>query len=99
MRPVAFYAAAAIIAVFLPAVGWTYAALHGGFLCHQPTTLAGIFAAIYAGRLADDFGATAALSSRARARAMHAAGHSYGYGWFVGKDGRNHVGIDREPLW
>ena len=88
MHPVAFYVAIAMLLVFIPAVAWTYISLYNGFLAHQPTTLAGIYAAVYA---TDVSPATSAAAKRV-------AGVRYGYGWFVGRDGRRHVGVGTEPL-
>jgi len=87
MQPVAFYVAVAMLLVFIPAVAWTYISLYNGFLTHQPTTLAGIYAAVYA---------TDVSPTTAAAKGM--TGERYGYGWFVGSDGRRHVGVGTEPL-
>jgi len=83
MRAAAFYAAVTMLVFFIPAVIWTYVSLYHGFLVHQPTTLAGMYSAIYASDV--DTAAMAKGVDNGR----------YGYGCFVGRDGKRHVGIER----
>ncbi|KAI5853621.1 hypothetical protein BZA05DRAFT_396668 [Tricharina praecox] len=91
MYPSAFYVSIVLLLLFIPGVIWTYASLYQGFLAHQPTTLAGVYAAIYA----SDVDATKAM---VRGVDGGTGGARYGYGWFVGGDGARHVGIATEPL-
>jgi len=83
MRPVAFYATVTMLVFLIPAVIWTYVSLYHGFLVHQPTTLAGMYSAIYASD----------VDTAAMAKGVDS--ERYGYGCFVGRDGKWHVGIGR----
>jgi hypothetical protein len=99
MQPVAFYVSLVLLVLFVPAVIWTFASLYHGFLTHQPTSLAGLYASLYASCALEDAKGTGHMDEKDRARTMDATGARYGYGWFVGRDGEIHVGIEREPLF
>ncbi|KAJ9639924.1 hypothetical protein H2199_006157 [Coniosporium tulheliwenetii] len=68
------------------------------FLPRLPTTIASIIATFAASHAVRDFGSTAHLSTKERAEFIGALGTKYGYGSFIGTDGKGHVGIEKEPL-
>ncbi|KAF4507871.1 hypothetical protein G6O67_004322 [Ophiocordyceps sinensis] len=69
------------------------------FLPRQPNTIASVLAYIHQSKMLYDFVGTAKMSSRAEtARRLHAGGRRYGLGWFEGRDGQTHCGVDQEEL-
>ncbi|KAI5854460.1 hypothetical protein BZA05DRAFT_394306 [Tricharina praecox] len=95
IRPLALRIAVAILLAFVPAIVAAYVCLADASLVHQPTTLAGLFSAVYA----CDFDAGAVAGDKRGKRGKRGKeGYVYGYGWFVGRDGRRHVGVAKEPL-
>jgi hypothetical protein len=46
----------------------------------------------------DDFVDTETLTSQQMTRHSMSSGKRYGFGWFIGRDGMDHCGIDSEPL-
>ncbi|KAI5842035.1 hypothetical protein BZA05DRAFT_208676 [Tricharina praecox] len=100
MRPVAFFIAVGILVLIIfPAIVWTYVALYRAFLCHAPTNLAGIYAAVYASRARMDVQGTERMKPILRARTLELLGYKYRYGWFLAKDGDRHFGVEREALY
>jgi hypothetical protein len=88
-----------LLVVFLPAILWTYISLYHAFLAHSPVSLAGTYAAFYASTLVlEDVSGTERITTRERAQILKQLGFRYGYGWFMGRDGKTHAGIEREPL-
>jgi len=84
--------------VVAPAIVATYITLYRAFLCHAPTNLAGVYAAVYASRARLDVKDTERQSPALRAKTLDLLAYRYRYGWFVGKDGQRHFGVEREPL-
>ncbi|KAJ9156706.1 DUF3433 domain protein [Pleurostoma richardsiae] len=68
------------------------------FLPRQPNTIASHLAFIHQSKMLYDFVGTEKLSSAAMARTLEALGKRYGLGWFEGRDGQTHCGVDQEPL-
>jgi hypothetical protein len=96
MEPLAFWISCSLIALcIIPVTMWTYTALFNGFVCHQPTSLAGTYAAFYASDALKDMEGTEGIRSAERGKRLKALNHSYGYGWFVGNDSKKHYGIHR----
>ena len=67
------------------------------FLPRQPTTIASILAFIHQSKMLYDFVGTEKFSV-AQMRAKLDDGKTYGLGWFEGRDGQTHCGVDREDL-
>ncbi|KAF1987157.1 hypothetical protein K402DRAFT_446032 [Aulographum hederae CBS 113979] len=67
------------------------------FLPRQPGTIASVLAMIHQSNMLIDFVGTEQLDSRRMTQHLEKLGGSYGFGWFVGRDGEDHCGIDREP--
>ncbi|KAI5814451.1 hypothetical protein BZA77DRAFT_318896 [Pyronema omphalodes] len=96
MRPVAFWVSVVMLVLFLPVVGWTYISLFNGFLTHEPTSLAGTYAAFYASDVLEDVKGMHLMREKERKEALLKKGGLYRYGWFTGGDGKTHFGIARD---
>jgi hypothetical protein len=98
MTPLAFWVSIALLAVFIPVVIAVYFSLYSAFLVHSPTTLAGLYAAFHASSVVGSLSGTENIRSKERRKRLELLGNTYGYGWYLGKDGEKHVGIEKEPL-
>lgn len=67
------------------------------FLPRQPNTIASVLAFIHQSKMLYDFVGTAKYSSAEMARKLE-DGKTYGLGWFLGRDGQTHCGVDQEEL-
>ena len=70
----------------------------GRFLLRMPTNISAVIALFAASSAIIDMEGTSRLSKTKRRKHLDDLGHTYGYGTFVGTDGDEHVGIEREPL-
>lgn len=68
------------------------------FLPRQPTTIASVLAFIHQSQMMYYFNDTEMSSCKALGRSLDELGGTYGFGWFEGRDGRNHLGIDKEEI-
>lgn len=76
----------------------TYIHRPGNFLSNLPTSLAVEISTYYASNAVDDVAGTEAMNPEERAKFLKRLGNRYGYGVYVGRDGKQHFGVDREPL-
>ncbi|CAM1500682.1 Fc.00g098440.m01.CDS01 [Cosmosporella sp. VM-42] len=67
------------------------------FLPRQPNTIASILAFIHQSKMLYNFVGTAKLSTAEMAKKLD-DGKTYGLGWFQGRDGQTHCGVDQEEL-
>jgi hypothetical protein len=67
------------------------------FLPRQPNTIASILAFIHQSKMLYNFVGTAKLSNNDMAKKLD-DGKTYGLGWFTGRDGQTHCGVDQEEL-
>ncbi|KAL6878793.1 hypothetical protein J3F83DRAFT_257314 [Trichoderma novae-zelandiae] len=67
------------------------------FLPRQPTTIASVLAYIHQSKMLYDFVGTEKFTS-AQVRQRLGEDKTYGLGWFVGRDGQKHCGVDQEEL-
>lgn len=67
------------------------------FLPRQPNTIASILAFIHQSKMLYNFVKTNELSNSDMARRLN-DGTTYGLGWFIGRDGQTHCGVDQEEL-
>jgi hypothetical protein len=67
------------------------------FLPRQPNTIASVLAFIHQSNMLYTFVGTAKLSNAEMAKRLD-DGTTYGLGWFVGRDGQVHCGVDKEEL-
>ncbi|ATY65630.1 hypothetical protein A9K55_001538 [Cordyceps militaris] len=75
------------------------------FLPRQPNTIASVLAFIHQSKMLYSFVGTAKLNSTEMAKRLREMGEraggapvTYGLGWFEGRDGQTHCGVDQEEL-
>ncbi|KAK4038035.1 hypothetical protein C8A01DRAFT_48329 [Parachaetomium inaequale] len=68
------------------------------FLPRQPNTIASVLAYIHQSKMLYGFVGTAKLSNAEMLRRLEELGKTYGLGWFQGRDGQSHCGVDEEEL-
>lgn len=70
------------------------------FLPRQPATISSVLAFIYQSKMLTDFTGTEQMDTGERKRVLKqkTVGKTYGFGWYRGRDGKQHVGIDEEDL-
>lgn len=67
------------------------------FLPRQPNTIASVLAFIHQSKMLWNFVGTAKFTSTEMAKKLD-DGKTYGLGWFQGRDGQTHCGVDQEEL-
>ncbi|KAM0148057.1 hypothetical protein ACHAQE_007396 [Botrytis cinerea] len=93
-----FFLALAIL-VFLICISiLSYARRRHPFLPRQPSSIASILAFIYQSNMLYDFVGTEKLNNREMEERLVGIGKKYGLGWFKGRDGEMHCGVDEEEL-
>ncbi|OHE95338.1 hypothetical protein CORC01_09349 [Colletotrichum orchidophilum] len=68
------------------------------FLPRQPNTISSHLAFIHQSKMIYDFVNTARMSNAEMTRYLEGLGKTYGLGWFEGRDGKTHCGVDEEEL-
>jgi uncharacterized protein DUF3433 len=68
------------------------------FLPREPGSIAGVLAYIHQSRMLDDFVDTETMDSKQMTAHLEERGKKYGLGWFNGRDGQDHCGVDQEPI-
>ncbi|KAH6697425.1 hypothetical protein F5X68DRAFT_4423 [Plectosphaerella plurivora] len=68
------------------------------FLPRQPNTIASVLAYIHQSNMIYNFKDTSKFSNKQMARHLKGLDHQYGLGWFRGRDGQMHCGVDHEEL-
>lgn len=68
------------------------------FLPRQPNTIASVLAFIHQSKMLWSFVGTEKLGNREIVDFLEDVGQTYGLGWFEGRDGMEHCGIDQEEL-
>ncbi|KAI9643801.1 hypothetical protein NHQ30_007151 [Ciborinia camelliae] len=93
------FALALIILLFLIFVSMlSYTRRRHPFLPRQPSSIASILAFIYQSKMLYDFVGTEKLNNREMEEKLVRIGKQYGLGWFKGRDGEMHCGVDEEEL-
>lgn len=82
----------AIVAIFV------YVCRPGEYLARLPTSIASIIGLFAASAAVLDLQDTSRLDNKARAAHLQKLDTSYGYGSYVGADGRVHIGIEKVPF-
>lgn len=67
------------------------------FLPRQPNTIASVLAFIHQSKMVYNFVGTTKMNSSEMAKRLD-DGTTYGLGWFAGRDGQVHCGVDQEEL-
>ncbi|MBE3044935.1 DUF3433 domain-containing protein [Candidatus Bathyarchaeota archaeon] len=90
---------ALIILLYLVGLGSVvFARRRHPFLPRQPNTIASVLAYIHQSKMLYDFVGTSRLGGAEMAGRMESGGKTYGLGWFQGRDGLSHCGVDEEEL-
>ena len=76
----------------------TYKRRHHKFMPRQIGTIASVLAMIYQSKMLLDFVDTETLTSSQMTKHLEKRGKTYALGWFSGRDGDDHLGIDEEPI-
>ncbi|KAJ4395974.1 hypothetical protein N0V93_000190 [Gnomoniopsis smithogilvyi] len=90
---------ATIILLYMAGVaGVVYVRRRTPFVPRQPNTIASVLAFIHQSKMLYDFVGTEKYSNSMMVNFLTETGKSYGLGWFEGRDGRVHCGVDEEEL-
>ncbi len=68
------------------------------FLPRQPNTIASVLAFIHQSKMLYDFVGTSKFSNAEMVGKLEGLEKTYGLGWFKGRDGQTHCGVDQEEL-
>lgn len=68
------------------------------FLPRQPNTIASVLGYIHQSKMLYDFVGTEKKSNAEMGQYLENVGRTYGLGWFEGRDGRTHCGVDQEEM-
>ncbi|CAI4215149.1 unnamed protein product [Parascedosporium putredinis] len=91
--------AAALILVYMGVISTlVFARRRHPFLPRQPNTIASVLAYIHQSKMLYDFVNTSTLSHADMDEKLEGLGKKYGLGWFQGRDGQTHCGVDQEEL-
>lgn len=93
-----------IMAYLMAVVGLVIAYRRKPFLPRQPSTIASVLAYVHQSKMLwhftspQDEGATVEESNNKMVKRLEEERKTYGYGWFTGRDGKRHCGVEEEPL-
>ncbi|KAI1501502.1 hypothetical protein F5X99DRAFT_201759 [Biscogniauxia marginata] len=68
------------------------------FLPRQPNTIASVLAFMHQSKMLYDFVGTTKFDNMQMRAHLEGIGKTYGLGWFDGRDGQTHCGVDEEEL-
>ncbi|KAI0395406.1 hypothetical protein F5Y17DRAFT_423472 [Xylariaceae sp. FL0594] len=68
------------------------------FLPRQPNTIASVLAFMHQSKMLYDFVDMTKCTNAERLEKLETLGKTYGLGWFTGRDGQTHCGVDEEEL-
>ncbi|KAI1133378.1 hypothetical protein F5Y10DRAFT_87032 [Nemania abortiva] len=68
------------------------------FLPRQPNTIASVLAFMHQSKMLYNFVGTSKLTNTQMREKLEEFGKTYGLGWFNGRDGQTHCGVDEEEL-
>jgi hypothetical protein len=94
----AFVIAQTILCIYALTTVFLYSHRPWRILPRLPTSIASSVAFFAAGFAVEGFKGTSGMSEKDRREWIKWQGYRWAYGKFVGKDGRVHVGIEREPF-
>ncbi|OCL06176.1 hypothetical protein AOQ84DRAFT_82899 [Glonium stellatum] len=93
-----FIIAEAVLATYVIVSCLVYIRRPGRYLARLPTSIASIIALFAASSAVQDLKDTAHMSKNERDRYLKRLDLRYGYGSFVGMDGKVHIGIEKQPF-
>jgi len=95
---VSFILALAILIFLCLVATYVYVRRRHPFLPRQPNTIASILGFIHQSKMLYDFVGTEKLNNDDMVERLVGIGKTYGLGWFTGRDGEMHCGVDEEEL-
>jgi len=93
-----FIISEAILCTYIVVAIWVYARRPGQYLARLPTSIAAMISLFAASAAVQDMRGTSHLNKRRRGQHLERIDARYGYGTFVGGDGRIHIGIEKTPF-
>lgn len=93
-----FIISEAILCTYVLVAVWVYAHRPGQYLPRLPTSLAAVIALFAASSAVQDMRGTSHLDKKGRAQHLERIGARYGYGSYIGADGRVHIGLEKTPF-
>lgn len=93
-----FSIALGILCTYALVIGIIYLRRPGEYLARLPTSLASIIALFASSTAVQEMGCVSGLQKKARAEHFAKLNNRYGYGSYVGTDGRVHIGIEKAPF-
>lgn len=93
-----FIISEAILCTYIIVAIWVYVRRPGEYLARMPTSIAAIITLFAASAAVQDMEGTSQLDKNERSQHLERIGARYGYGSFVGADGRVHIGIEKAPF-
>ncbi|KAK6506529.1 hypothetical protein TWF506_011435 [Arthrobotrys conoides] len=98
MSPPLTFVSLAILGLFCGTLVLVYTFRRKRYLPRQPTSLASLIAYCQDSTLLDDLVDTWGMSTVRRQEILEKLGHTYGFGYYQGRDGIRRLGVDKEPL-
>jgi len=90
--------ALAILTFLCSVAGLIYSRRRHPFLPRQPNTIASVLAFIHQSKMLYDFVGTEKKNNDEMVKHLVGIKKTYGLGWFAGRDGEMHCGVDEEEL-
>lgn len=87
-----------ILAIYAIVAIVVYLRRPGQYLARMPMSIAAIVSLFAASAAVQDMRTTSQMDRKGRARFLKELDSRYGYGSYVGSDGRVHIGIDKTPF-
>ena len=95
---VSFILALSILMFLCLVASAVYSRRRHSFLPRQPNTIASVLAFIHQSKMLYDFVGTEKMNNDDMVKHLVRIGKAYGLGWFAGRDGEMHCGVDEEEL-
>ncbi|KAM7183659.1 hypothetical protein V8F20_012533 [Naviculisporaceae sp. PSN 640] len=92
------WATCAILTYLLGVVVALFLTRRRPILPRQPNTIASILGFLYQSKMLHDFYGTSWMTRAQRRSFVVKIGKRYGFGWFQGRDGQSHCGVEEEEL-
>ncbi|KAF2826872.1 hypothetical protein CC86DRAFT_445792 [Ophiobolus disseminans] len=98
LSPTMFIISEAILCTYVIVAIWVYTRRPGQYLPRLPTSIAAVVALFAASAAVQDMTKTSHLDKKGRMQHLERVDARYGYGNFIGADGRVHIGIEKVPF-
>lgn len=95
---ISFGLSIAILTFLCLVATFVYSRRRHPFLPRQPNTISSVLAFIHQSKMLYDFVGTEKMDNDEMVMRLAGIGKTYGLGWFTGRDGEMHCGIDEEEL-